>query len=196
MRAAAADVEATAGSRGEDEEMAQLMDADTLKRRLDEGTAVVVDVREIDEFAREHIAGARNVPLGALQAGTIAPSPSADIVFVCRSGARTRAQTGRLTSLCPDRAHVLDGGIDAWKRAGHPVVRNPAAPLELQRQVQIAVGSLILLGLLLAWLVSPSFLVLPAAIGAGLVFAGISGFCGMARLLAAMPWNRPGNEGR
>jgi hypothetical protein len=75
------------------------------------------------------------------------------------------------------------------------VTRDPRAPLELQRQVQIAVGTMILAGFALAWLVSPWFLALPLFAGAGLVFAGLTGFCGMARLLAAMPWNRPSRAG-
>jgi rhodanese-related sulfurtransferase len=87
-------------------------------------------------------------------------------------------------------AFVLDGGIDAWKRAGLPVHFDPGAPLDLQRQVQIAAGGLALLGALLAWFVHPAFILLSGFVGAGLMTAGITGFCGMARLLAVMPWNR------
>ncbi|WP_312760251.1 rhodanese family protein, partial [Pulveribacter sp.] len=83
-----------------------------------------------------------------------------------------------------------EGGLDGWKRAGLPVLRDTSQPLELQRQVQIAAGSLVALGTALGAGVSPWFLLLPGFVGCGLVFAGVSGFCGMARLLVRMPWNR------
>ncbi len=56
--------------------------------------------------------------------------------------------------------------------------------------VQIAAGVLILLGVLLGYTVNGGFFLLSGAVGAGLTFAGVTGFCGMARLLATMPWNR------
>lgn len=80
--------------------------------------------------------------------------------------------------------------MDAWKRAGLPVATSARQPLELQRQVQIAAGSLTLLGIMLGISVSPWFYALPAFVGAGLIFAGVSGFCGLARLLMKAPWNR------
>jgi rhodanese-related sulfurtransferase len=170
--------------------MAECIDPATLKRRLDDGTAMLIDIREADEFARERIPGARHVPLSAWERHDIAAAPGMLVVLTCRSGDRTGSHAQRLMTRCPRGTSLLDGGIEAWKRAGLPVTRDPRAPLELLRQVQIAVGTMILAGFLLAWLVSPWFLALPAFAGAGLMFAGITGFCGMARLLAAMPWNR------
>src|SRR5690606_5318800 len=69
-------------------------------------------------------------------------------------------------------------------------------PLELQRQVMIAAGSLVLLGVLLGYALSPWLFLLSGFVGAGLIFAGISGFCGMALLLQRMPWNRRLNQPR
>lgn len=86
---------------------------------------------------------------------------------------------------------MLEGGLDGWTRAGLPIEANLKAPLEMMRQVQIVAGSLVLLGVVLGWLISPIFFALSAFVGAGLTFAGISGFCGMARLLGLAPWNRP-----
>ncbi|HUH87492.1 MAG TPA: rhodanese family protein, partial [Pusillimonas sp.] len=86
--------------------------------------------------------------------------------------------------------YVLEGGLDAWKKAGLPVVVDTSQPLELQRQVQIAAGSMIVLGTVLGATVSPWFYLLAGFVGAGLVFAGVSGFCGLARVLMKMPWNR------
>lgn len=175
--------------------MAQFIDPTTLKRRLDEGSAVLIDIRDPDEYAREHIGGARLVPLAAWDGHDLDAETGKAVVFTCRSGNRTTANAARLFARGLPEAYLLKGGIEAWKAAGLPVTRDPRAPLELQRQVQIAVGTMILAGFALAWLVSPWFLALPLFAGAGLVFAGLTGFCGMARLLAAMPWNRPSRAG-
>ena len=85
---------------------------------------------------------------------------------------------------------MLDGGLEAWKRAGLPVIEDRSAPLPLMRQVQIVAGSLVLLGVVLGFLLGPAWFGLAGFVGAGLVFAGVTGFCGMARLLARLPWNR------
>jgi hypothetical protein len=63
-------------------------------------------------------------------------------------------------------------------------------PLELQRQVQIGAGSLAFVGTMLGLFVSPWFFAVPAFVGAGLIVAGVTGFCGMARVLMQAPWNR------
>ncbi len=151
--------------------------------------AILVDIRAADEHAREHIAAARHVPMDHLKSA--APlDATAGVIFHCRSGNRTRVNAQALSACAACEAYVLDGGLDAWKKAGLPVVTDAFQPMELQRQVQITAGSLILLGAVLGATVSPWFHALSAAIGAGLVFAGVSGFCGMARLLMRMPWNR------
>ena len=87
-------------------------------------------------------------------------------------------------------AYIVDGGLDAWKAAGLPVEEDRGQPLELMRQVQIAAGSLVLTSVALGFLVGPAFFGLSGFVGAGLLLAGATGWCGMARLLAGMPWNR------
>ncbi|MDJ0390526.1 rhodanese family protein [Roseomonas sp. E05] len=160
-------------------------------RLLREEGAALVDVREPDEHARERIPGARNLPLSRLEEVELAVQQGRPVVFHCRSGARTQANAARLAdrvSSC--EAYVLEGGLDAWKRAGLPVAEDRRQPLELMRQVQIAAGSMVLLGVMLGALVWPWFYLLSAFVGAGLVFAGITGSCGLARVLRLMPWNR------
>jgi rhodanese-related sulfurtransferase len=156
------------------------------KRLLDEG-AMLVDVRAPDEHARERIPGARNHPLDRLttleERGRIA-------IFHCRSGQRTAAHAAKLAAAATCEAYIVEGGIEAWKNAGLPIASDRSQPIELQRQVQIAAGSLVLLGAVLGQIASPAFYGVSALVGAGLVFAGISGWCGMARLLTLMPWNR------
>lgn len=161
-----------------------------LKRRLELGDAVLIDVREADEHAREHIAGARLAPLSRLETTDLGPSHSKAVVFHCKSGMRTQANAAKLRACGFTEAYCLDGGIEAWKRAGLPVQANKRAPLEIMRQVQITAGGLVLLGMALGLMVNPAFLGLSAFVGAGLIFAGASGWCGMAMLLKTMPWNR------
>lgn len=164
-----------------------VISAEEAKRRIDRG-AVLVDVREADEFAREHVPGAVNCPVSRL--GGAAPVPAGPVVFHCRSGARTAAQADRLAGAAQGEAFILDGGIEAWKRAGLPVKQDRRQPIELMRQVQITAGSLVLLGVVLGALVHPGFYGLSGFVGAGLVFAGASGTCAMANLLRHAPWNR------
>jgi len=154
--------------------------------------AILVDIRERDEHARERIAGARHHAVSMLDRDHPARPGDSVLVFHCRSGARTRQHAVRIAATCPAgvETYILDGGIDAWKKAGLPVVLDRSQPIPVMRQVQIAAGSLVLLGAILGATIAPGFYALSAFVGAGLVFAGITGFCGMARLLDVMPWNR------
>ncbi|RYE01488.1 MAG: DUF2892 domain-containing protein [Sphingomonadales bacterium] len=150
--------------------------------------ARLVDIRGADEHARERIPGAVNLPLERI---ADLPSDGCAVVFHCKSGMRTAANAALLSAAAGGApAYILDGGIDGWRGAGQAVIADRSQPLEIMRQVQIAAGVLILAGVLLGLLVSPGFFGLTAFVGAGLAFAGITGWCGMARLLRIMPWNR------
>lgn len=161
-----------------------------VRARLDAGRAVLVDIREADEFARSHVKGAQSQPLSRWEAVHLAIDPDADVIFTCKSGMRTAGACDRLAARVSGDAFILEGGLDGWVKAGLPVETDTAAPMEIMRQVQIAAGSLVLIGVLLGFLVAPAWFGLSAFVGAGLTFAGITGFCGMARLLMLMPWNR------
>ena len=165
------------------------VDPETLKDWLDHDRAILVDVRAADEYAREHVAGARLQPLSRLADNGVDSASGKIMVLMCNSGNRSREAAGALLPDHPQLAH-LAGGIQAWKRAGLPVISDRKARLPIMRQVQIAAGSLVLLGLLLAVLLSPWFALLSAFVGAGLVTAGLTGFCGMAELLQRLPYNR------
>ncbi|SFH82111.1 rhodanese family protein [Bradyrhizobium sp. Gha] len=159
-------------------------------RLLDKG-ATLIDIREADEHAREKIPGARNLPLSKLDEADVT-AHQRPIIFHCKSGARTQANAPRLAAKldADGEAFLVGGGLDAWRRAGLPVVTDRRQPIELQRQVQIGAGSLVFAGTLLGLLVSPWFFAVPAFVGAGLMTAGLTGFCGMARILMRAPWNR------
>lgn len=165
------------------------LDPEAVQARLAAG-AVLVDIREADEHAREHISGCCCVPLSRLQAGN-AKLPDGPLVFACASGMRTRTNAALLQQAAGSRdAVLLEGGLQAWKRAGLPVNADARAPLPLMRQVQLVAGSLVVIGAVLGATVSPWWHALSAFVGAGLVVAGATGFCGMARLLLLAPWNR------
>lgn len=169
-----------------------------VQRWLDMGEAVLIDVREPDEHRRERIEGSVLMPLSAFDAREAAAlaKPGQRLVFHCRSGARSedaRRATASSGVVSNGSAASMAGGIEAWKRERRPVVVNrSAARLSIIRQVQLIVGTMVLVGSVLAYFVHPGFVGIAAFFGAGLVFAGSTGFCGLAKLLGVMPWNRVG----
>jgi rhodanese-related sulfurtransferase len=155
----------------------------TAKTLIAQG-ARLVDVRGPDEYARSHIPSAVNMPLDALT-----PLPgNTPVIFHCLTGNRTSVHKDKLAAAAPG-AMVMEGGLQAWKAAGLAVETKRGQPIEIMRQVQITAGSLVLLGVVLSHFM-PGFIWLSAFIGAGLVFAGASGWCGMAKALKFLPWNR------
>jgi rhodanese-related sulfurtransferase len=156
------------------------------KRLIGKG-ATLIDIRGTDEYARERIPGALNTPLDALQAIDGGGKP---VVFHCRTGNRTAVNAAKLAASTNSEAFIVEGGIEAWKVAGLQTTSDKSQPIEIMRQVQITAGSLVLLGVILSQLIAPGFIALSAFIGAGLIFAGVSSWCGMAKMLATMPWNR------
>ena len=166
------------------------IDAADLKSWLASGKAALVDVREPDEFAHERIPGAVSAPLSTFEAAPLPATDGKTLVLQCASGARsTRAAQILLARGLGEVIH-LRGGIAAWKQAGYRTQRTAGAKLPVMRQVQIVAGSLALAGVVLGFAVHPLFFALSGAVGAGLLFAGISGTCMMANLLMKLPYNR------
>lgn len=153
----------------------------------------LIDVRTPVEFREVHVETARNVPLDQLDAKALAQagnrSAEAPLYVVCKAGGRGRQACEKLVAA--GLAHVVnvEGGTTACVEAGIPVVRGKKA-MSLERQVRIAAGSLVLLGVLGSLFVHPYLIGLSAFVGAGLVFAGITDTCGMGMILARMPWNQ------
>ncbi|HKU04747.1 MAG TPA: rhodanese-like domain-containing protein [Bradyrhizobium sp.] len=157
-------------------------------QRLVADGATLVDIRDADEHAREHIPGALNLPLAGI---ADMPAPSGPIIFHCRSGMRTAANAARLAdAVNGSPCYILAGGIDAWRTEGLPTSVDRRQPLEIMRQVQLVAGGLVLLGVVLGFLTTPIFFGLSALVGGGLMVAGATGWCGMATLLHRLPWNR------
>ena len=166
------------------------VDAATLRTWLADEEALLIDIREPDEYVREHIPESRLVSLSAFNTSDFAHEHEKIGVFHCQSGTRTAQAAAQLLSSGFRDVYQLEGGLQAWKQAGLPMNVNRRAPIGIMRQVQISAGSLVVIGAVLATLVDPWFISLSAFVGAGLVFAGVTGTCGMASMLALMPWNR------
>jgi len=166
--------------------------AELLQLRLDRPETRLLDVRTPGEFEAEHIVGAYNVPLDTLgeHGAEIRANVSDPVVLVCRSGQRARKAEEALKAAGMNNLHVLDGGMNGWATAGHPV-RRGAPRMSLERQVRIAAGLLAATGGWLALFVNPLFAAIPAFVGTGLVFAGVTDTCAMGMLIAKLPYNRP-----
>ena len=163
--------------------------ADLQALREEQRDTVLVDVRSPLEFEGNWIDGATNIPLEELDRRLDEIPEQREVVVVCRTGVRATiaaealARGGR-------RARVLEGGMQAWRRARLPM-REGRRRLPVDRQVQLIAGSMILTGVALGTLVNPWFLGIAAFFGAGLTFAGATGTCGLAHVLFKLPWNRP-----
>lgn len=156
------------------------------------GGAVLVDVRTPAEFGQMRIDGSITVPLPDLATRADTLPTDREIVLVCRTGLRAR-QAREILAGRGIRAAVMEGGLESWRAAALPLPGARSGVLPIDRQVQWIVGSGVLAGVLLGAFVSPWALILPGFFGAGLVFAGATGTCGLARILSVLPWNRPAN---
>lgn len=154
----------------------------------------LLDVRTPREYAQAHVAGAILEPLEKLEVTRVrqraGPSPDAPLYVLCHSGSRAKRAMAKLQQAGVSPCVLVEGGTAAWMQAGLPVERQSIKGVSLERQVRIVAGVLVLAGTILGAFLHPAILALPAFVGAGLIFAGVSDKCGMAMLLARMPWNQ------
>ena len=157
----------------------------------DAGIALI-DVRTPMEYAGVHVEAARNVPLGGLDPEAVkrdrVGAGESPVYVVCQSGGRSRQACEKLVAVGVVAVSV-EGGTPACERVGLAVKRGRQM-MSLERQVRIAAGALVATGTALSAVVSPWFLVVPGFVGCGLMFAGVTDWCGMGLMLAKMPWNR------
>lgn len=172
------------------------IDPRNLHRLMARGQAVhLIDVRSPAEYADGHAVGARSLPLDRVDAQRIRATLDAEarekqpVYLICASGARAEQAAARLQAQGMERLVLVEGGTQAWAQQRLPLQRTSRLP-SLERQTQIALGALILLLLAKASLLHPVFYALVGLMGAGLLMAGVTGRCGLAALLARMPWNR------
>jgi len=169
------------------------VDPRTAQPMLAEPGTILIDVREADEHARERIAGAKLIPLSVLTAKEIAELGARRVVFHCKGGRRSLDAATRCASLAQRgiAIHSVVGGIEAWRSAGLGTEINAARPkMSVMQQTQITIGTLVVAGTALGFLVNPWFLALPAFMGCGMIFAGATGTCGLATVIGLAPWNR------
>ncbi|HXG83483.1 MAG TPA: rhodanese-like domain-containing protein [Pyrinomonadaceae bacterium] len=154
------------------------------------GEYQIIDVREFPEFGSERVQGARLMPLSNFEKHTGDIDQTKPVYLMCRSGGRAKQAAEKLISKGFTDVSVIEGGMTAWASANLPVIIGESKVWSLERQVRFAAGSLVVLGVLLSAIVHPYFVALSAFVGAGLVFAAVTDTCGMAMMLAKMPWNQ------
>lgn len=176
-----------------------MVTCEQVMQRLHAGERVLLlDVRTAAEFEGVHVEGARLMPLDRLDPQALVREREGDgnepVYVICRTGQRAARAAERLQQAGVREVYVVEGGMRAWEAAGLPVRRGRAV-MSLERQVRIAAGLLVVLGVVLGWLVHPLLYLIAAFVGGGLIFAGVTDTCGMAMLLAHMPWNRGSGGG-
>ncbi len=154
--------------------------------------ALLLDVRTPVEHAQAHVPGVRLEPLDRLDPEALAAhcGKGSPVYILCQSGGRAAKAAEKLGAAGFSDCRVVEGGTEAWIAAGLPVNRGHSRMISLERQVRIAAGFIVLSGVLLAHFVNPAFIWLSGFIGAGLMFAGATDWCGMGMLIAKMPWNQ------
>lgn len=159
----------------------------------------ILDVRTVAEYRAGHIPGAQLIPIEGLEPEDVErqfkrPSLGHEetLYITCYTGPRAQQAAERLQLAGFGNLTLVEGGMQRWEQVGLPMRRCGKA-IALERQVQIAVGSLLIMKVLLGFSVHELFFALTAVIGAGLIVAGTTRWCGMAKLIARMPWNRSDN---
>lgn len=157
---------------------------------------LLLDVRTPGEFAEASIKGTRLLPMADVDAATVAQmAGKKPVVVTCLSGGRA-SRVAVMLEKAGLNVRVLEGGLQEWERSGMPVIRGTPKGMPLIRQVHLVVGILSASSAALAYSLSPTWALIPLAIGCGLMIAGITGFCGMAYVLGKMPWNRLAGSNR
>jgi rhodanese-related sulfurtransferase len=173
-------------------EAIRTMSPQQLNEMVERGESVdLIDVRTPVEFREVHVAYAKNVPLDRLNAGEIAEARNGSgtpLHVICRSGNRSKQACDKLVAAGCCEVVNVEGGTSACVKAGLPVVRGKKA-ISLDRQVRIVAGLMSMLGIA-GYFFNEWFLVLPAMVGVGMFFAGVTDTCVMAILLGRMPWNQ------
>ncbi len=153
----------------------------------------LLDVRTAPEHTAAHVPNVTLVPLDSLNPASFLanrPHPTAPLYVFCQAGGRAAKAIERFQAIGFEGCVLVEGGTQAWIDAGLPVTRGISKVLPLMRQVQIVIGAVSGIGAALALVGDKRFAVIPLITGAGLLFAGLTGTCGLALMLAKMPWNR------
>jgi rhodanese-related sulfurtransferase len=149
----------------------------------------IIDVRDRTDFAAGSEA---NVcwPVNEINGSSVSEfvreqklSPDKTVVLLCARGMRAQQAAEKLRALLPNPIAVVEGGHAALAAPGKQT-------MSIERQVRIAAGAIVLVGLVGSQLLHPAFLLLSAFMGCGLMFSGITDWCGLGLLMMKMPWNK------
>jgi len=155
----------------------------------------LLDVRTPVEFRELHIPFAKNLPLDQISSETLGQHQNAaPLYLMCRTGRRAEEACRKLAQEGQTDLILVEGGAEEWAKLGFETVRGKKA-VSIERQVRIVAGSLVLAGSLLGAFVHIGFIAIPAFVGSGLAFAGITDTCAMGMMLARMPWNQVNDQG-
>ncbi|WP_371193927.1 rhodanese-like domain-containing protein [Glaciecola sp. SC05] len=164
--------------------------AQQAKQILEAENAILIDVREPAEHASKHIPQSLLHPVGKISDADIKDKQQTLMIY-CQKGMRGKKACEKLTSENAElKVFNIIGGIEAWESAGLTTQSTGAKLMPLDRQVQVSIGVLLVVFSLLSLFVSNSFGWATAFIGVGLFIAGSTGFCGLGRIIAMMPWNQ------
>lgn len=163
---------------------------DLAKKLMSDNTIQVVDVRTPAEHRAVHIDGVTSIPSEQIVGRKDELGADGDVYVCCHSGNRSRMVCEDLALHGVTNLVNVEGGIQAWIRAGLPVVRTKKWSMPIMQQVMVVAGTLIMSGVIASKEIHPDFMWLSFAVGLGLFYAGVSGNCYMTKLLDKMPWNR------
>ncbi len=162
-----------------------------LKEMINKNEIILVDVREPIEYEAEHIEGAMLVPLAELDRSKLSNIADKAIVLYCRSGKRSESAYEKIKNYeLKHNYYSLKGGILAWKEDGYETIKAKGSFISLERQVHVIIGTTVFIASILTYFINIKFVFVAGFFGFGLSFAGLTGFCGLALLIAKAPWNK------
>lgn len=163
---------------------------ETASKMIEDNKGLLIDVRTVGEALVEHLPGSLYLPFDLVNEERLKGLGIEDKtpILVCRSDVRAKQAAEALVKEM-EKVAVLDGGLVQWKEDGLPTTKGRRS-IPLDRQVLVGAGSMMMLFTILGLLFSPVFFVLNIFMAGGMIFAGATGACGMARILVMMPWNK------
>lgn len=171
--------------------VSKLINVDEAKIKIEKKESVIVDVRTPAEFESKHIKGSYNVPLDKISEFKEQLSKyKGNFIVVCRTGNRAKMACANMSAINQKHSFILDGGITSWEQHGYDLEIGESK-WELERQVRLVAGTLIVIGFILGWFFSKYFFILSGFVGAGLAFAAITNTCAMGMIIAKLPYNNP-----
>jgi rhodanese-related sulfurtransferase len=176
--------------KGDAVSLSMISPADSLALAAKDPNVRLLDVRSALEFIQAHIKDSLNVPIDmlSLKLNELAQANQSYIVL-CRTGNRSPMAADMLMQSGIRNVLVMDGGLTRWQKEKLPVIKGEGG-LSLERQIRIIAGTLVLLGILLAWLANGAFIFLSIFVSCGLIFAGVTDACLMGMLLMKLPYNK------